>query len=77
MKSINRYKVLINKQSGLFGVFHQEEIWDSSSPSLLGQTVTMELLKKYASEGGSQILSLKDPQELERYELREAELIVN
>ena len=71
------FKVLVNKQSGLFGVFHHEEIWDSSSPTLLGESVTMEDLKKYAAQGSrNQILSLKDPNELERYDLRLAELVV-
>lgn len=71
MNQQHKFKVLVNKQTGLFGVLHQNEIWDSSCPILLGESITMDLLKKYVSDKAL----LNDPNELDSYYLCDVELV--
>jgi len=70
---VNKYKVLVHRETGQFGVFHNGEIWHCGIPDLFAETATMELLKS----ADVPIVDLKDMTDLDDYDLVDAELAVN
>lgn len=58
----------------MFGSLYEEEICDSTSPTLFGVETTMDLLRKIASPV-SEVFRLKNPSQLENYSLVEVEIL--